>query len=113
MNENENGWRFVKKRTAADDGAVYVPADQTRYRRTGGAELQAEAAFQRRIADLNYPVPHVLEEGFTDEGQHCVVEESLGDQTLHDQAVAALNGSRHLADDVVDAAAQVAAQLLR
>lgn len=48
MNEDENGWRFVKKRTAAD-GAVYVSADKMRYWRTGGAELQAEAAFQRWI----------------------------------------------------------------
>ncbi|MGP3990882.1 phosphotransferase [Streptomyces sp. 3N207] len=109
---NDNNWRFVKKRTAAD-GAVYVSADGTRYRRTGGAELQAEAAFQRRVADLDYPVPRVLEEGVTDDGHCYVVEESLGDQTLHDRAVASLNGGRALADDVTDTAAQVAAQLLR
>lgn len=112
MNDNENGWRFVKKRTAAD-GAVYVSADGTRYRRTGGAELQAEAEFQRRIASLDYPVPHVLEESVTDDGRHYVVEESLGDQTLHDRAVASLNGGRDLTDVVVDTAAQVAARLLR
>ncbi|MFJ8546341.1 phosphotransferase [Streptomyces sp. NPDC093586] len=111
MNDN-NAWRFVKKRTAAD-GAVYVSADGTRYRRTGGADLQAEAAFQRQVADLDYPVPHVLEEGFTDDGHYYVVEESLGDQTLHDRAVASLNGSRALPDDVTDTAAQVAARLLR
>lgn len=109
---NENDWLFVKKRTAAD-GAVYVSADHTRYRRTGGAELQAEAAFQRRIADLGYPAPRLLEEGFTDDGHYYVVEESLGDQTLHDRAVAALDGGRALADDVTDTAAQVAARLLR
>lgn len=109
---NENTWRFVKKRTAAD-GAVYVCADGTRYRRTGGAELQAEAQFQRRIADLDYPVPHVLEEGVTDDGHYYVVEESLGDQTLHDRAVASLDGGRALHDDVADTAGQVAARLLR
>ncbi|MFB8272984.1 phosphotransferase [Streptomyces sp. NPDC055955] len=112
MNENESGWRFVKKRTASDDGAVYVSADKTRYRRTGGPELQAETEFQRRIADLGYPVPHVLEDGFTDDGHYYVVEESLGDQTLHDRAVASLDGGRTLADDVTDTAAQVAARLL-
>lgn len=111
MSDN-NAWRFVKKRTAAD-GAVYVSADGTRYRRTGGAELQAEAAFQRRVADLDYPVPRVLEEGVTDDGHFYVVEESLGDQTLHDRAVSSLNGGRALADDVIDTAAQVAARLLR
>ncbi|MFJ9855294.1 phosphotransferase [Streptomyces sp. NPDC101150] len=109
---DENNWRFVKKRTAAD-GAVYVSADGTLYRRTGGAELQAEAQFQRRIADLDYPVPHVLEEGFTDDGHYYVVEESLGDKTLHDRAVASLDGGRALLDDVADTAAQVAARLLR
>jgi len=109
---NDNNWRFVKKRTAAD-GAVYASSDGTRYRRTGGAALQAEVAFQRRVADLNYPVPPVLEEGVTDDGHFFVVEESLGDQTLHDQAVASLDGGRALADDVTDTAAQVAARLLR
>ncbi|MFD8821006.1 phosphotransferase [Streptomyces sp. NPDC059605] len=109
---SESTWLFVKKRTAAD-GAVYVSIDRTRYRRTGGPELQAEAAFQRLIADLDYPVPHVLEEGFTDDGHYYVVEDSLGDQTLHDQAVASLDGGRALADDVTDTAAQVAARLLR
>ncbi|MEW2134599.1 phosphotransferase [Streptomyces sp. NPDC005435] len=109
---NETTWRLVKKRTAAD-GAVYVSADGRRYRRTGGPELQAEATFQRRIADLDYPVPHVLEEGVTDDGHYYVVEESLGDQTLHERAVAALDGGRALADDITDTAAQVAARLLR
>ncbi|MFG2885713.1 phosphotransferase [Streptomyces sp. NPDC048297] len=109
---NETNWRFVKKRTAAD-GAVYVSDDGTLYRRTGGAELQAEAQFQRRIADLDYPVPHVLEEGVTDDGHYYVVEESLGDQTLHERAVASLDGGRALHDDVTDTAAQVAARLLR
>ncbi|WP_405575551.1 phosphotransferase [Streptomyces sp. NBC_01167] len=109
---NEKDWRFVKKRTAAD-GAVYVSADGTRYRRTGGAELRAEAAFQRRIADLKYPVPHILEEGFADDGQYYAVEESLGDQTLHDQAVASLDDGHDLPNGVADTAAQVAARLLR
>ncbi|WP_037613775.1 phosphotransferase [Streptomyces albus] len=135
---SSTSWRRVKKRTAAD-GAVYVSADGTRYRRTGKAELQAEIAFQRRVADLGYPVPRVLEEGVTDDGHFYVVEESLGDQTLHDQAVASLNAGtppvsavntpeddpempwsaaptgngRTLPDDVTDTAAQVAARLLR
>ncbi|MGW7109314.1 phosphotransferase [Streptomyces xanthophaeus] len=109
---NENTWRFVKKRTAAD-GSVYVSADGTRYRRTGGADLRAEAEFQRRIADLDYPVPHIVDEGVTDDGHTYVVEESLGEQTLHDQAVASLDGGRELPDDVVDTAAEVAARLLR
>ncbi|MEU9031885.1 phosphotransferase [Streptomyces sp. NPDC048383] len=110
---NENDWRFVKRRTAAADGAVYVSADGTLYRRTGGAELRAEADFQRRIAELDYPVPHVLEEGVTGDGHYYVVEESLGEQTLHDRAVASLDGGRALYDDVVDAAGQVGARLLR
>ncbi|MEU8949649.1 phosphotransferase [Streptomyces sp. NPDC048489] len=109
---NENDWRFVKKRTAAD-GAVYVSADTTRYRRTGGAELQAEGEFQRRIAGRGYPVPRVLEEGVTDDGRYYVVEESLGDQTLHDRAVASLDGSQHMTDDVAITAGHVAVRLLQ
>ncbi|MGW6952416.1 phosphotransferase [Streptomyces xanthophaeus] len=109
---NENTWRFVKKRTAAD-GSVYVSADGRRYRRTGGADLRAEAEFQRRIADLGYPVPHIVEEGVTEDGHAYVVEESLGEQTLHDRAVASLDGGRDLSDVVVDTAAEVAARLLR
>ena len=109
---NDSNWRFVKKRTAAD-GAVYVCADGSRYRRTGGADLQAEAAFQRQLTDLGYPVPPVVEEGVTTDGHYYVVEESLGDQTLHERAVDALDGGRTLHDDVVDTAGQVAARLLR
>ncbi|MFB9578489.1 hypothetical protein ACFFTL_41070, partial [Streptomyces yanii] len=41
------------------------------------------------------------------------MEESLGDQTLHDRAVASLDGGRTLPDDVTDTAAHVAARLLR
>jgi hypothetical protein len=105
-------WRFVKKRTADSDGAVYVSPDGQRYRRTGGEGLRAEAAFQRQIADLGYPVPPVLEEGVTEDGHVYVVEQSLGEQTLHDLAVASLNGGRALSDEVVDLAAQVSACLL-
>ncbi|MEJ8632010.1 phosphotransferase [Streptomyces sp. MS2.AVA.5] len=105
-------WRFVKKRTADRDGAVYVSPDGQLYRRTGGEGLRAEAAFQRQLADLDYPVPPVLEEGVTDDGHVYVVEQSLGDQTLHDMAVASLNGGRTLSDEVVDLAAQVSARLL-
>lgn len=108
---NEENWRFVKKRTATD-GAVYVSTDGTRYRRTGGDELRAEAGFQRRIADLGYPVPRILQEGLTDDGHFYVVEESLGEQTLHDRAVESLDGGSDLPDDVVDTAGQVAARLL-
>ncbi|GAA2264753.1 hypothetical protein GCM10010232_66160 [Streptomyces amakusaensis] len=108
---NDKNWRYVKKRTAAD-GAVYVSADGTRYRRTGGPELRAEARFQRLIADLDYPVPHILDEGITDDGHYYTVEESLGDQTLHNQAITSPGPGRNLPDDIADTAAQVAARLL-
>ncbi|MFJ6792072.1 hypothetical protein [Streptomyces angustmyceticus] len=50
-------WRFVKKCTADPaGGAVYVNDDRTRYRRTGGEALAAEAAYQRRLAGLGYPI---------------------------------------------------------
>ncbi|MFH8294949.1 phosphotransferase [Streptomyces sp. NPDC018059] len=105
-------WRFIKQRTADSDGAVYVSPDGQRYRRTGGESLRAEAAFQRQLAGLGYPVPRLLEEGLTEDGHVFVVEQSLGEQTLHDLAVASLDGGSALADEVVDLAAQVSARLL-
>ncbi|MFJ5803749.1 hypothetical protein [Streptomyces decoyicus] len=75
-------WHFVKRRTADPaGGAVYVNDDRTRYRRTGGEALAAEAAHQRQLAELGCPVPRVLEEGTT-HGKVFVVEESLGERSL-------------------------------
>ncbi|NUK23688.1 aminoglycoside phosphotransferase family protein [Streptomyces lunaelactis] len=105
-------WRFVKKRTADADGAVYVSADGTRYRRTGGDGLRAEAAFQQMIAALGYPVPSVLEHGELGDGQFYVVEESLGGQSMHEMAVESLDGGRELSTPVVDQLAEVSARLL-
>ncbi|MER5302146.1 aminoglycoside phosphotransferase family protein [Streptomyces lasiicapitis] len=103
-------WQLVKKRTADADGAVYVSADGTRYRRTGGEALRAEAAFQEMVAGLGYPVPRVLEHGMDADGMFCVVEESLGARSLHELAVA--DGGRDLPEAVVDQLAQVSARLL-
>jgi aminoglycoside phosphotransferase len=104
-------WQLVKKRTADADGAVYVSADGTRYRRTGGQALRDEAAFQQMAAALDYPVPRVLEHGEAD-GTFYVIEESLGGQSLHEMALASLDGGRELSDTVVDQLAQVSARLL-
>ncbi|MGW4359457.1 aminoglycoside phosphotransferase family protein [Streptomyces californicus] len=106
------GWRLVKKRTAQDDGAVYVSADGARYRRTGTAELRREAAFQQMIANLGYPVPRILETGERGDGTFFVDEESLGGQTLHEQVLALLDGGRELSDHVVDQLAEVSSRML-
>ncbi|MER0443276.1 phosphotransferase [Streptomyces sp. Edi4] len=105
-------WRLVKKRTADADGAVYVSVNGTRYRRTGGAALRSEAAFQQMAAGLGYPVPQVLECGESSDGTFFVDEESLGEQSLHEQALAFLDGGRELSDQVVDQLAEVSARLL-
>ncbi|MFD5208624.1 aminoglycoside phosphotransferase family protein [Streptomyces anulatus] len=105
-------WRLVKKRTADADGAVYVSADGTRYRRTGGTALRSEAAFQQMAAALDYPVPQVLEHGETSDGTFFVDEESLGGQSLHEEALASLDGRRELPDQVVDQLAEVSSRLL-
>ncbi|MFD6472149.1 hypothetical protein ACFWEH_01350 [Streptomyces anulatus] len=63
-------WRLVKKRTADADGAVYVSADGTRYRRTGGTVLRSEAAFQQMAVGLDYPVPQAGARG--DERRHVL-----------------------------------------
>ncbi|NEC22585.1 phosphotransferase [Streptomyces parvus] len=105
-------WRFIKKRTADADGAVYVSADGTRYRRTGGPALRSEASFQQTAASLGYPVPQVLDHGETSTGTFFADEESLGGQSLHEEALASLNGGRELSDHVVDRLAEVSARLL-
>ncbi|OWA23487.1 phosphotransferase [Streptomyces sp. CS057] len=105
-------WRLVKKRTADADGAVYASADGTRYRRTGGPALRNEAAFQQMAATLGYPVPQVLELGETSAGTFFVDEESLGGQSLHEKALASLDGGRELSDQVVDQLADVSSRLL-
>lgn len=97
MNTQLPNWHFVKKRTADPaGGAVYVNDDGTRYRRTGGRALAAEAANQRQLAELGYPVPRVLDDGTTDDGNIFVVEEALGERSLHDMALESLNGTRPL-----------------
>ncbi|MEV8449767.1 phosphotransferase [Streptomyces parvus] len=106
------GWRFIKKRTADADGAVYASADGTRYRRTGGSALRREAAFQQTAVTLGYPVPQVLEHGETSTGMFFVDEESLGGQSLHEEALASLDGGRELSDQVVDQLAEVSSRLL-
>ncbi|UQA91457.1 phosphotransferase [Streptomyces halobius] len=107
-------WRFVKKRTADPaGGAVYVTEDGTRYRRTGGQALAAEAAYQQQLAELGYPVPRVLADGVNDDGHLFVVEESLGERSLHDMALESLDGTRTLSNTVVDLAAEVGGRLLR
>ncbi|MEU3989791.1 aminoglycoside phosphotransferase family protein [Streptomyces platensis] len=114
MNTQLPNWHFVKKRTADPaGGAVYVNDDGTRYRRTGGRALAAEAANQRQLAELGYPVPRVLDDGTTDDGNIFVVEEALGERSLHDMALESLNGTRALSDTVVDLAAEVGGRLLR
>ncbi|GHB71139.1 hypothetical protein GCM10010331_68710 [Streptomyces xanthochromogenes] len=107
-----NDWRLVKKRTADAGGAVYVSANGTRYRRTGGAALRSEATFQQMAAGLGYPVPQVLELGESNDGTFFVDEESLGEQSLHEKALASLDGGRELSDLVVDQLAEVSARLL-
>ncbi|MER5969434.1 phosphotransferase [Streptomyces sp. NPDC002055] len=105
-------WRLVKPRTADADGAVYVSADGSRYRRTGGEGLRREAAFQQRAADWDYPVPHVLEQGRLPDGAFFVDEESVGTQSLHEMALASLDGGPELPDQVVDQLAAVSSRLL-
>lgn len=92
---------------------MHVSSDGTRYMRTSGASLAAEAAFQRQLAALGYPVPRVLDDGTTDDGDVFVVEESLGERSLHDMALESLDGARDLPDTVVDLAAEVGGRLLR
>ncbi|MFG2767794.1 phosphotransferase [Streptomyces rubiginosohelvolus] len=105
-------WQLVKPRTADADGAVYVSADGRRYRRTGSETLSREAAFQQRAAAWGYPVPHVLQQGRLPDGRFFVDEESVGEQSLHETALATAGSGTELADDVVDELAAVSSRLL-
>ncbi|MEU7021047.1 phosphotransferase [Streptomyces sp. NPDC046203] len=107
----EDEWTLVKNRTAAE-GAVWVNQDRSKFKRTGGSWIDVEAAFQRRIAALGYPVPAVLETG-SDGAESFFVEPSLGSASLHDAAWSAVGGTYGpMPDEVVDGAAAVGARLL-
>ncbi|MCZ0983947.1 aminoglycoside phosphotransferase family protein [Streptomyces diastatochromogenes] len=107
---DKTDWQLVKRRTADAEGAVFVSPDGRRYRRTGGAALRQEAAFQQKVAALDYPVARVLAQGEQDGGGFFVEEESLGPRSLHEMAVA--DGGQELPDAVVDQLAQVSARLV-
>lgn len=53
--------------------------------------MAAEADFQRRAAQLGYPVPQIVADGFegsAEGGRHFFTEHSLGEASLHDAALA-------------------------
>jgi hypothetical protein len=104
-------WEFVKERTAAD-GAVWRSADGSLYKRTGDAELGAEADFQRMVAGLGYPVPEIVEAG-NENGHYFVIERAIGDTSLHDAALADAKHGGQVGGQVVHMAANVAARLLQ
>lgn len=105
------GWEFVKHRTASD-GAVWRSPDGLLYRRTGGEDLAEEAAFQRRVAGLGYPVPEVVADGVEDSWRFFT-EQSIGGASLHDQAVADAGWDGFVSDRVLDTATAVSRQLLQ
>lgn len=104
-------WEFVKDRTAAD-GAVWRSADGSLYKRTGGADLQAEAEFQHMVAGLGYPVPEIVDAG-NENGRYFVVERAIGDVSLHEEALADAKERGYVGDEVVRTASDVGARLLR
>ncbi|MEV4753321.1 phosphotransferase [Streptosporangium sp. NPDC049248] len=107
-------WEFIKRRTAAD-GEVWRSADGVLYKRTGDQSVAAEADFQRRAAQLGYPVPQILADGFegsAEGGRHFFTEHSLGEASLHDAALAGADAQGQVPEDVVDAAAAISGHLL-
>jgi len=107
-----DGWELVKRRTAADDGAVWRSVDGSLFKRTGGAELEAEARFLQQISALGYPVPDVVDVGSDDTGTHSFTERSAGTASLHDLAVAQTGPDGLLPAELLAAAAHISAQLL-
>lgn len=105
-------WEFVKARTASATGVVWRSVDGELYKRTGRDELREEAEFQRRAIDLGYPVPEIISSG-SEDGTYYVIERSLGDATLHDQALADARRDGHVSTEVITTAAKISAQLLQ
>ncbi|MFC7650337.1 hypothetical protein ACFQX6_65895 [Streptosporangium lutulentum] len=101
-------WEFIKHRTAAD-GAVWRSTDGGFYKRTGDHTVKEEADFQRRAAELGYPVPQIVADGI-EEGRHFFTERSLGEVSLHDAALTGAGGQ--VADSVIEAAAAISGRLL-
>ncbi|WP_410786391.1 phosphotransferase [Kribbella sp. C-35] len=104
-------WEYVKDRTAAD-GAVWRSTDGSLYKRTGDADLQAEAEFQRVVAGLGYPVPEIVDVG-NENGCFFVVERAIGDISLHEEALADAKEHGYLGDGVVRTASAVASRLMQ
>jgi hypothetical protein len=104
-------WKFVKNRTATQ-GAVWKSDDGLLYRRTGGEDLREEIEFQRLVADLGYPVPEIVDSG-SENGTYFVTERSLGDTSLHEEALTDTLRDGQVSDHVISTAAAVSSKLLK
>ncbi|MFJ8429835.1 phosphotransferase [Kitasatospora sp. NPDC094019] len=104
-------WEFVKARTATE-GAVWRSTDGLLYKRTGGEDLRAEGEFQQLAAGSGYPVPEIVGTGWED-GEHFVVERSLGASSLHEEALADVRRDGQISSGTLSAASAVASCLLR
>ncbi|MET8539561.1 phosphotransferase [Kitasatospora sp. NPDC004799] len=106
-----NDWEFVKHRTAAQ-GTVWKSADGLLYKRTGGADLRAEAEFQQLIVDLGYPVPEIVGIG-SEDGRYFAIERAIGKASLHEEALADARREGQVGCQVISTAAAVASKLLQ
>ncbi|MEU6234196.1 phosphotransferase [Kitasatospora sp. NPDC047058] len=104
-------WEFVKDRTATE-GAVWRSADGLLYKRTGGEDLRAETEFQQLAAGLGYPVPEIVDSG-SEDGRYFVVERAIGDNSLHEEALAYARQDGQASYQVISTAAAVASKLLQ
>lgn len=105
-------WEFVKDRTAADDGAVWRSEDGRFFKRTGGPELLAEAAFQQQLAEAGYPVPVQVDRGRDADGRYWFTEHSVGEASLHDLAVADTQEHGYVTGPTIDTVADISGHLL-
>ncbi len=105
-------WQFVKHRTAADGGAVWRSADGALFKRTGGTDVREEADLLQRLTQLGYPVPELVDRGVTKDGGSFFTERSVGEASLHDQALADTREHGHVLDATVEAAVAVSVRLL-
>ncbi len=103
-------WEWVKARTAAE-GAVWRSNDRSLFKRTGGAEVCAEARFQGMLADQGFPVPEIVEAG-EEKGRFFFIEQSVGEESLHDIAVRDTKETGTVRQSTLDTAAEISVRLL-
>lgn len=103
-------WQLIKERNITE-GSVWHDPETDTFIRHGDDKIQQEGLYQQRLYELGFPVPEVLEHGSDDDG-FFFVERSLGQQSLHDRAVAEFQTDGSVSAGTIAAATAVSFRFL-